>query len=259
MRQRILSILISLFLLLSAFTFAQSDSHYDAGLNLPFNRKAGDVNPQTGNLTISVTDLSLPGRAGMNFSFSRVWSLNQSNAYNMNRSSDDGHNYLSDDTTDRFNHLGTGWNASLPYIFSLENTPSSVKNLSFGGNVYELDTNSLAINTNKESNIKGYDLLDLRVYSGIWGSEVSYGVFETDTGLSILDDLPVEITDTSTDLSEYVLILKDNSRYYFRPDGKLMMQQAAVRKGCKSSTRVESAARTRIEGFITAMKTEAGS
>lgn len=225
MKKTILTLMIVVMLLLTMGAFAQSDSRYDAGLNLPFNQKAGDVNPQTGNLGISVIDLSLPGRAGMDFSFSRVWSLKQSNAYNMNQSSDDGHNYLSDDTPDRFNHLGTGWNASLPYIFSLENAPSSVKNLFFGGNVYELDTNHLDDNTNNESHIKGYDLLDLRVYSGIWGSDVSYGDFETETGLSILNDLPAEITDTTTDLSEYVLILKDNSRYYFRSGGKLMMRQ----------------------------------
>ena len=118
-KQKILLILISLFLLLPALTFARSDSRYDVGLNLPFNQKAGDVNPQTGNLTINVTDLSLPGRAGMDFSFSRVWSLNQSNAYNMNRSSDDGHNYLSDDTTDRFNLSGVHEERSYKFSYQI--------------------------------------------------------------------------------------------------------------------------------------------
>ena len=41
-----------LLILLPTLLFAQSDSRYDAGLNLPFNQKAGDVNPQTGNLSL---------------------------------------------------------------------------------------------------------------------------------------------------------------------------------------------------------------
>ena len=32
---------------------AAGDTRYDAGLNLPFNEKAGNVNPQTGNLTLT--------------------------------------------------------------------------------------------------------------------------------------------------------------------------------------------------------------
>jgi hypothetical protein len=37
-------LLVALFLLLSSVAFAQAtDSRYDAGLNLPFNEKAGDV------------------------------------------------------------------------------------------------------------------------------------------------------------------------------------------------------------------------
>ena len=44
--------------------YSQQDSRYDSGLNLPFNQKAGNVNPQTGNVSVSVADVSLPGRAG---------------------------------------------------------------------------------------------------------------------------------------------------------------------------------------------------
>ena len=35
--------------------FGETDSRYDTGLNLPFNEKAGDVNPQTGNITLGIT------------------------------------------------------------------------------------------------------------------------------------------------------------------------------------------------------------
>jgi len=54
----------------------QGDTRYDAGMNLPFNKQAGDVNPQTGNLTVSSQDVALAGRAGFNFSFGRIWALN---------------------------------------------------------------------------------------------------------------------------------------------------------------------------------------
>jgi hypothetical protein len=105
---------------------AQSDSRYDAGLNLPFNRKAGDVNPQTGNLTLSFTDVALPGRAGMNFSFSRVWSLNKSNVFNMDRNPYDQQNILTSDTIEQYSRMGAGWSTSLPYIFAEENAPSEL-------------------------------------------------------------------------------------------------------------------------------------
>lgn len=46
--------MILVFITISLITYAQSDTRYDSGLNLPFNEKAGDVNPQTGNITLSV-------------------------------------------------------------------------------------------------------------------------------------------------------------------------------------------------------------
>ena len=213
-------IILALLIITPFAAFSQSDSRYDSGLNLPFNQKAGDVNPQTGNLTLSFTDLALPGRAGLNFSFSRIWSLNQSNVFNMNQNSYDGLNYLSSDTIEQYNHMGVGWSTSLPYIFSPGNAPSEVKNLFFNGGVYELDTASMPTYSDYESNIRGYDLLDLRVFTGITGSAVSYGDCPGGTIPS-----GYGIDDLTTDNSEYVLILKDNSKYYFRPDGKIMMQQ----------------------------------
>jgi hypothetical protein len=89
-----LRILFFFFLLIFIFlppaAYSQQDTRYDAGLNLPFNEQAGDVNPQTGNPTLGVTDVSLPGRAGYGFSFGRVWSLNRSNVYTMYWDADTG-------------------------------------------------------------------------------------------------------------------------------------------------------------------------
>jgi hypothetical protein len=68
-KQFILSILI--FLSVTTVS-AQNDTRYDTDLNLPFNAKAGDVNQQTGSITIGATDVNLPGRAGMNFILDEV-------------------------------------------------------------------------------------------------------------------------------------------------------------------------------------------
>ncbi len=213
------SAFILLFLSFATVAFSQNDSRYDSGLNLPFNEKAGDVNPQTGNITLSFTDVALPGRAGMNFTFSRIWALNQSNVFAMERNSIDGSNYLSSETIEQYNHIGAGWSASLPYVFESSN---GTTNLFFGGNVYELDTSTLPVDNPNNSNILGYDLKDLRVYSGTPGSAITYGNF----GSPIPEGY--SITDQSTDRSEYVLILKDNSKFYFRPDGRVMMQQDRI-------------------------------
>ena len=211
-----------LLLVVAALTAAAqaTDSRYDAGLNLPFNQKAGDVNPQSGNITLGYTDVSLTGRAGLNFVFARSWSLNQSNVFAMGRNSNDNMNFLTSDTIEAYNHLGVGWSSSLPYIFEDRSSRYSIKNLVFNGSVYELEDDTLTVYNENLSNIEGYDLLDLRVYSGRIGGAVSYRDFN---GTSLPSD--DRIADSVNDSSAFVLILKDNSKYYFRPDGRLMMQQ----------------------------------
>lgn len=201
---------------------ADGDTRYDSGLNLPFNEKAGDVNPQTGNISLSVADVELPGRGGLNFRFSRIWSLNQSNVFCMYRSPRDGSNNLNSDTMEKYNRLGVGWSCNLPYIYTDTSSGSKVVNLCFGGNVYELDTNGLGIygaKTNPDkSNILWYDLLDLRVYRD---TGLKYGDCENFT----VHALAYGVADTADTVSAYVLILKDNSRYWFRADGRLMMEE----------------------------------
>ncbi len=216
--KKIILLLTLLLLFTPSLGFTQSDTRYDSGLNLPFNKKAGNVNPQTGNITLKYTDVALPGRAGMNFTFTRIWNLNQSNVYAMNKSVYDGSSYLTSDTIEKYNNMGIGWTANIPYVYTDDN--SDIQNLFFNGNVYELNTALLPVYNSNNSNIHGYDLLNLRVYSGVTGSAVSYGDYNN--GI-MPTGYPVD--DAITDLSEYVLILKDNSKYYFRPDGKLMMHQ----------------------------------
>ena len=217
--KRLLRIIVFLGMALTAAAQA-TDSRYDAGLNLPFNQKAGDVNPQSGNITLGYTDVSLTGRAGLNFVFARSWSLNQSNVFAMGRNSNDNMNFLTSDTIEAYNHLGVGWSSSLPYIFEDRSSRYSIKNLVFNGSVYELEDDTLTVYNENLSNIEGYDLLDLRVYSGRIGGAVSYRDFN---GTSLPSD--DRIADSVNDSSAFVLILKDNSKYYFRPDGRLMMQQ----------------------------------
>ena len=198
---------------------AQTDSRYDPGFNLPFNRKAGDVNPQTGNISLTYTDVSLPGRAGMDFTFTRVWALNQSNVFAMGKNPLDGLNHLTSDTIEQYNHMGVGWSTTIPYIFK-DGSPGleqTVLSLFFGGNVYELEQSTLTVDNGDNSNIRGYDLADLRV---LQRQEINYGDYND-------GNMPGDgrITDTTADENLYVLILKDNSKYYFRQDGKLMMVQ----------------------------------
>ncbi|HEX3047262.1 MAG TPA: hypothetical protein VHY08_21085, partial [Bacillota bacterium] len=218
----LISIVTTITGVFSAPALAANDTRYDSGLNLPFNEKAGNVNPQSGNLTIEATDLELPGRGGFNFKFGRIWSLNQSNVFTMYRNPYDGSNQLNSETMERFNRMGVGWSRNIPYIFKDNSSGVQVINLCFNGAVYELDQSGLAlyksgINPDK-SNILGYDLLDLKVYQE---AGVTYGNF------SGLTTLPPEygVTDQADTPNEYVLILKDYSRYWFRSDGRLMMQQ----------------------------------
>jgi len=201
--------------------FSQTDTRYDADKNLPFNEKAGDVNPQTGNLTLQYKDVNLPGRTGMDFSFTRIWSLNQSNVYHMYLDNVTYQNELSSDTIERVNRLGVGWSTNIPVIVEDNKSKELIKTLFFNGNVFQIDFQALSFkngSTGNEtvSNLIGYDLLNLRIYQD---TGISYGDFP--------GDIPpgYNLADTPEDTNQYILILKDNSRYYFRSDGKLMMHQ----------------------------------
>jgi YD repeat-containing protein len=213
-------IFLSVFLfLLSAPLFSQNDSRYDSGLNLPFNEKAGDLNPQTGSVTVQATDVSLPGRAGMDFSFGRVWTTAQSNVFAMSQDPVTNLNRLSTDTVESRTRLGAGWTSTVPMIYNDESSGSLVQYLFINGSAYELDQTGMAVKNAQKSNILWYDYLDKRVYHD---SGIAYG---DRAGFSTSELAHFGVTDTATARSRYVLIFQDNSKYWFRPDGKVMMQE----------------------------------
>jgi hypothetical protein len=209
-------IVVFIIICLPFSTFPQADTRYDAGMNLPFNEKAGEVNPQTGNLSLSFTDVSLPGRGGMHFSFGRMWSLNQSNVFNMYWNQDVQNNRLNATTVAQQNNMGVGWSTNLPYILSDSSSGQLVLTLFFGG-AYQIDQSNVGTDNPLKSNLLYYDLLDKRIYEDAC---VSYGDV---TGLGDLQS-GYNVDDQGWEYNRYVLVLKDNSRYYFRPDGKLMKQ-----------------------------------
>lgn len=196
--------------------FAQQDSRYDSDKNLPFNQKAGDVDPQTGNVTLQVSDLVLQGRAGMNFSFGRIWKTNQSNIYTMSRNSVTGSNQLTMDTIEAQHNMGVGWSSTLPYILTDDSSGSRVVTLFIGGGAYEIDQNGVENNNPNNSNLLWYDLLDKRIYK-----DSSKAYSDGPVVLSTLSSDNVEQIDYR---NEYKLLMKDNSSYLFRADGQLMMQ-----------------------------------
>ncbi|MBN2535293.1 MAG: hypothetical protein JXB88_20605 [Spirochaetales bacterium] len=216
-----ISLFVFIFLVCSWGAFAQTDTRYDTGMNLPFNEKAGDVNPQTGNLTLGFTDVSLPKRAGYHFSFGRVWVLNRSNVYTMYRDPDTGRNRLGSDTIEKYNHLGVGWSSNLPYVYEDTSGRDAVLNLVLGGNVYEIDRTGMKIDNKADSNILWYDIKDMRFYHRATGLSISYEEFGDLSGLQAAYD----VADHEPDRSEYVLIFKTNEKYWFRVDGRLMMQE----------------------------------
>ena len=215
-KKLLISAVVILIMVLSAFS--QTDSRYDADKNLPFNEKAGDVNPQTGNISLNFTDVNLPGRAGYNFTFGRIWSLNQSNVFNMYYK--DGNNRLNSNTVEKYNKIGTGWSSTLPYIMENFDSVNMVLNLFYAGEVYEIDQTGVQIKNLNKSNILGYDLLDLRIYEE---SSVNYGMFDAQPFTAL--KTTYGLSDNETDMSRYELLLKSNEKYYFRNDGKLMMQE----------------------------------
>jgi hypothetical protein len=153
---------------LALSTYAQ-DTRYHGDKNLPFNQKAGEVNPQTGEVTLSFTDVALPGRAGMNFTFGRTWSLSQSAAFHMDYDQDIANNIISGDTLERQNKMGVGWSTNLPYVYEDKTGVQPILRLFLGGAAYQIDQANMALEDDSKSNLIGYDLLDKRFYSGTWG------------------------------------------------------------------------------------------
>jgi hypothetical protein len=163
-----------------------------------------------------------PSRAerGMNFSFGRTWSLSRSGAFHMDYDQDIGNNIISGDTLERQNKMGVGWSTSLPYVYEDTTGVQPVLRLFLGGGAYQIDKANMAAEVDDRSNLVGYDLLDKRFYSGTWGGEISYRNYYDDFQGTDIPGYTIDINEES----EYVLILKDNSKIYFNLDGKVMAQ-----------------------------------
>lgn len=193
--------------------FSRSDSRYDKGLNLPFTPKAGDVNPQTGELSLSYSDITLPGRAGFNFSFGRIYSTMTANVFNMDYDQIGSRNVVNSANPTLKSNLGTGWLSNLPFITTETIYGSEVKQLFFRGSVYELETRNIHIPSENNSNIKYYDLLDMIVHLD---RSVNNSTISINTNISDLN---------TNQSGSYVLKFKNNSRYYFNEDGQVLMHQ----------------------------------
>ena len=199
------------------------DTRYDADKNLPFNEKSGDVNPQTGNLTLNYTDVSLPGRAGFNFTFSRVWNLNTSNAFNMYQDKNDGSNKLSGNTAEKHYRMGTGWSNNIPYVMVDKDSQDGILNLFHGGSVYQIDRTGVKTDNPIASNLLGYDLVDMRIFESQGISyQLADGGFDNTRLTDYINNYGLRES-TLTERSKYCLIMKNNEKYWFDKDGQLLM------------------------------------
>jgi hypothetical protein len=117
------------------------------------------------------------------------------------------------------NNLGVGWNTGMPYIFADTSTDNYILYLFSGGSVYEIDQAGVAYKRPGESNLLWYDLDNMTIYMD---NGAAYNNFKTYQ----LTDLQIEygIADTPGDESMYVLVCKDNSKYWFPEDGRLLME-----------------------------------
>ncbi|MBN2440628.1 MAG: RHS repeat-associated core domain-containing protein [Spirochaetales bacterium] len=217
---KIYCILLLVVLLFTSWSIAAQDAgdtRYNSHMNLPFNAKEGDFNPQTGDIAVRAVDIALPGRGGYNFTFERIWSSGLANVFNMYFETT---NKLNSNTIDKQVHMGVGWTSSVPFI--LENTDASYTTLSlfFNTGVYEIDRTGIESDRDDRSNLAGYDLLDKRIHKS---DEINYGMFDDNEYGLTLAGLG---RDTEAALSSYyVLILKSKETYWFTSTGKLMMQE----------------------------------
>ena len=221
-------IAVALLVCTVAGAYAQT-GRFDSEYNLPFNRKAGEVNPQTGSVTISETDVAIPGRAGLDFTFGRTWSLSTAEVFGMYRIPGTGANGLAGGTPGSEAAVGAGWRPSDPAIHIDEHTGSRVMTLFFGGAAYEIDRGGIGIDRTDRSNLLGYDLVDKRVVESTAASYGDYATQAASSGGLYASPSSIEATYGATvsvgEHSAYELIVRDNSRWYFRSDGRLMMRR----------------------------------
>jgi RHS repeat-associated protein len=153
------------------------------------------VSPQTGDLILKTTDISLPGRNGLDLNISRIFQSNQ--AVTGDRFTDSALTSYVDYATydmDRYN-LGMGWSLGFPSV--------EVRGYGDNATLYYHDGNGAAYKVNftpdsSDSNLEDYDLKDIK--------------FNQDSGTY----------SNGQKTSSYVLIGRDQAKQYFASDGRLL-------------------------------------
>ncbi|MBN2443851.1 MAG: RHS repeat-associated core domain-containing protein [Spirochaetales bacterium] len=217
-------VILILFMAGASALFA-GDNRYNENMNQPQGiGGGGNVNVRTGALTISSTDISLPGLGGLDFVLARTYSSDLANVYNMKTNSSLYSSITVHTPADWKYGLGSGWTFSWPFLFwdIDDNSPIRKLNLFWGGSVYEIDQGFSP--DENENNIKYYHVNDIRIYLD---SSVRY---ETD----VIDPIEGQLNNLN-EQSRYCLELKDKTRYYFSEAGNLMV----VKRPCHTTDQVQ--------------------
>ena len=152
------------------------------------------ISPETGNLTLKYTDISLPGRNGLDLTIKRLFQSNQS-ILGDRRLDEDGTGY-NDYSTYYYNRyaLGIGWSFGFPSV-QIEKDGEATELYYHPGNGAVYRVNFTADET--DSNLERYYQKD--------------AVFDLDTSFS-----------SGEQSSAYVFQTADQTREYFAADGRLL-------------------------------------
>ncbi len=153
------------------------------------------ISPETGDLTLKLTDISLPGRNGLDLDIARIYQSNQSHFGDKKISGDLTYSYedYSTYSVNRYN-LGMGWMFNFPSV-QIEQE-GSTKELYYhlgDGTVYHVNFTS----STSDSNLEKYFKKD-----AVFNNDSSYSNGQVD--------------------SAYVFTTADQTKRYFAADGRLL-------------------------------------
>ncbi len=153
------------------------------------------ISPETGDLTLKITDLSLAGRNGLDLKLTRIYQSNQSHSGDKKVSSDVTRAYEDYSTyyNNRYN-MGIGWTFGFPSVQIEEDAEQKVLYYHMGdGTVYKVEFTA----DTTDSNLEKYYKKD--------------AVFDNDTSYS-----------NGQVNSAYVFKTADQTKRYFGGDGRLL-------------------------------------
>jgi RHS repeat-associated protein len=153
------------------------------------------ISPETGDLSLKITDISLPGRNGLNLDLARIYQSNQSSYGDKKIAGDLTYSYTDYSTyyINRYN-LGMGWMFAFPSVqIEQERSTKEMYYHTGDGAVYRVKFTS---NTS-DSNLEKYYKKD--------------AVFDPDTSYS-----------NGQATSAYVFKTADKTKRYFADDGRLL-------------------------------------